>query len=312
MELRHLRYFVAVAAAGSFTRAASRLGVTQPALSRQVHRLEADLRVTLFERIRDGIRLTSDGEELLRESLELLSAAERLGDRVRRAHDDRTGVLRVAAGPQTMESVPAPFLAGYLKAWPDVEVHLMEARGPHLGQLVERGDAHVGIGVFRHGEHLQSCLLFPVRLLAVMVPRHRRRRRAAMELEELQHERVLLYRRGFVIRELFDHACRIARVHPRVVVEAGDAQSLVALTEAGGGSPWSRRPPCTRGERSTRPRSFTPARHSGHGAKPRGTSAARSPPTPSGSSTTFARRRAGRIRRRSSTWTSPPSLGRDA
>lgn len=232
MELRHLRYFVAVASAGSFTRAAIRLGITQPALSRQVHDLEADLGVTLFARVKEGIRLTSDGEELLRDSVDLLGAAERLSAR---AKQPRGGTLRVVAGAQTMESVLAPFLAQYLKAWPDVEVLLMEANGGHLGRLVERGDAHVGIGVFRRGEPLETCPLFPVRLLAVEAATRRRTRRGTLELGALDDQRVLVFRRGFMMRALFDQACRAARVTPRTAVEAGDAQSLVALAEAGAG-----------------------------------------------------------------------------
>jgi DNA-binding transcriptional LysR family regulator len=65
MELRHLRYFIAVAEAGAFSRAAARLRITQPALWRQVHDLEVELGVRLFERAGRRIRLTSEGDDLL-------------------------------------------------------------------------------------------------------------------------------------------------------------------------------------------------------------------------------------------------------
>ena len=70
MELRHLRYFVAVAETGGFSQAALRLNKTLPARWRQVHELETELGVKLFTRIGRGVRLTSDGEDLLRQSRE--------------------------------------------------------------------------------------------------------------------------------------------------------------------------------------------------------------------------------------------------
>lgn len=235
MELRHLRYFVAVATAGSFTRAASRLRISQPALSRQVHHLESELEVTLFERVRTGIRLTSDGEDFLQRSVDLLSAAERLGERAHKAHAGQARLLRVAASPQTMESVLAPFVARYLKVRRDVEVHLIEATGPEMARLLESGDVHVAIGVFRRTGDLESCPLFPVRLLAISACRHGFDRRTTMDVEHLHNKRVLLFPHGFKIRALFDGACRAAGAEPRVVVEAGDARALVALAEAGAG-----------------------------------------------------------------------------
>jgi DNA-binding transcriptional LysR family regulator len=73
MELRHLRYFVAVVEAGSVSRAAARLRLTQPALSRQIRDLEAGLGVRLFDRIGRRMELTAEGEDLLRRSRDLLA-----------------------------------------------------------------------------------------------------------------------------------------------------------------------------------------------------------------------------------------------
>jgi len=87
MELRHLRYFVAVAEAGAFSRAATRLGLTQPALSRQVRDLEVELGVRLFERAGRRVSLTSDGEGLLQRSRAPLTAAAQLGEQAQAMRD---------------------------------------------------------------------------------------------------------------------------------------------------------------------------------------------------------------------------------
>jgi len=71
--------------------------------------------------------------------------------------------------------------------------------------------------------------------MAAVPPMHRLARQATADVIDLQHERVLLLRQGFGTREMFDGACRIAHVYPRVVLEAGDPQSLLALAETGRG-----------------------------------------------------------------------------
>jgi DNA-binding transcriptional LysR family regulator len=235
MELRHVRYFVAVADTGSFGRAAGRLGITQPALWRQVRALEQELGVRLFERVGRRVRLTSDGEELLRRSHDVLAAAEQL-----RAHADvlrggDVGQLRIGATPQVMQTVLAAFLSRFLKVRPRVEIHLVEDGGADLAGRVERGDVDVGLAVLRGGEPLESRRLFPIRVLAVMPAGHRLGRRAVVDVVDLRDQPLLLLRSGFGSRELFDAACRIAHVRPRVVLESGDSRSLMALAGAGRG-----------------------------------------------------------------------------
>ena len=104
MELRHLRYFAAVADAGSVSRAARRLYVTQPALSRQIQDLERDLACRLFDRIGRRIVLTKDGDEILERTRRLLADAEALRERGRALGGGEAGVLRIGAVPQFIEA----------------------------------------------------------------------------------------------------------------------------------------------------------------------------------------------------------------
>ena len=97
MNLRHLQTFVAVADAGGLRRAAGQVNLSQPAISRQLHALEADLGVRLFDLIRRRVQLTSAGEDLLQQSRRLLIDAEAIGERARAFKSGRTGVLRVGA-----------------------------------------------------------------------------------------------------------------------------------------------------------------------------------------------------------------------
>jgi DNA-binding transcriptional LysR family regulator len=235
MELRHLRYFVAVAETGAFSRAAARLQITQPALWRQVHDLEAELGVRLFERAGRRIRVTSAGQGLLRRSRELLAGVEQLAEHARSVRAGEAGSLSIAASPQVIQNVVAPFLARYLRSRPAIDIQLVEEGAARAAELVERGDVHLAVAIRPRDDRLEGRMLFPFRILAAVGVRHPLAGRATIEVNKLGDERVLLLRRGFGARELFDGACRLAHIRPRVVLEAGDPESLIALAEAGRG-----------------------------------------------------------------------------
>src|SRR5215510_2073952 len=94
MELRHLRYFVAVAEAGNVSKAAAALHLSQPALSRQIHDLEAELNVALFERSGRRLRLTGAGEDLLGYGRRVLDQAGAFRERARAIGSGEAGLLR--------------------------------------------------------------------------------------------------------------------------------------------------------------------------------------------------------------------------
>jgi DNA-binding transcriptional LysR family regulator len=234
MDLRHLRSFVTIADAAGFARAASRLNLSQPALSRQIHALEAELGVQLFDRIGRRIQLTSEGEDLLRRSRSLLTDADSLGERARALKGGHAGVLRVGATPQVIETLLAVFLTHYRRRHPGVEVHLAEDGGASLPGRLERGEVHLTLTVVGD-ERFRGRALFPVYCLAILSPSHRLGRRATLEFAELADEPVLILRRGFGSREWFEAACRIADVRPRVLLESGAPHTLLALARVGYG-----------------------------------------------------------------------------
>src|SRR4051812_28255497 len=139
MNLRHLRAFATIVDAGTVARAATRLHLSQPALSRQIHALEADLGIQLFDRIGRRVQLTAQGEELLRRTRRLLAEADSLQERARELNSGESGILRVAATPQVIENLLAPFLIQYRIRHPGVEVHLVEDGGARLIGRLERG-----------------------------------------------------------------------------------------------------------------------------------------------------------------------------
>jgi DNA-binding transcriptional LysR family regulator len=227
VELRHLRYFVAVADAGGFSKAAARLRVSQPALWRQVRQLEQDLGIRLFDRVGRRVRITGQGEDLLAQGRDLLARAESLGERARASGAGETGILRLGATPQMLESL-ASFLARWSRSSPGVSLQLIEDGGTQLADRLEAGELHLALTV-AGDPRFRGRLLFPNRLLAVIPTGHRLARRRTVEVAELVQEPLLLLRQGFTSREWFDAACRAVHARPRGLLESGAPSLLIAL-----------------------------------------------------------------------------------
>lgn len=228
MNLRHLRAFATVAATGGFGRAADRLHLSQPALSRQIHALEAEFGVPLFGRIGRSVQLTSEGEDLLRRTQRLLADADSLGERARSLKAGDTGILRIGATPQVIENLLADFVTEYRDRHQGVEVHLVEDGGVRLLSRLERRDVHLAMTV-AIGAPFQHRQLYPMHLLAALSRTHRLGRRAMLEIAELADEPLLLLQREFGSREWFESACGMADIRPHVLMESAAPHTLVAL-----------------------------------------------------------------------------------
>lgn len=231
MDLRHLRAFVTIVDAGGFGRAAARLNLSQPALSRQIRALEAELDVQLFDRIGRRVQLTAEGDDMLRRTRGLLADADSLGERARALKGGQAGVLRVGATPQAMETLLAGFLPRYRRRHPGVEVRLVEDGGVRLASRLERGDVNLALTASADAR-FRRRLLAPLYVLAVLPTSHRLGRGPTLEVGELVDEPLLLPRRDFASREWFDAACQIAHIRPRVLLESGAPSTLVALARA--------------------------------------------------------------------------------
>src|SRR5512134_1741338 len=208
MNLRYLRTFVHIADAGGIARAGSRLNLSQPAASRQILALEADLGVRLFDRIGRRFRLTSEGEDLLRQSRRLLMDADALGARARALKGGHTGILRVGATPMVVENTLSTFLGQYRLRHSGVEVHFVEDGGIRLLDRLDHGDIHLALVV--PDDRFRSRLLYPVHDVAVLWEKHRLSHRRTLDVAELAEEPLLLLHRSFGSRQWFDAACSVA------------------------------------------------------------------------------------------------------
>jgi LysR family transcriptional regulator, cyn operon transcriptional activator len=234
MNFRHLRTFVAIAEAGGIHRGVARLNLSQPAASRQIHQLEAELGVLLFDRIGRRIQLTSEGQDLLRRCRRLLMEVESVTQRAGALKRGETGTLRVGATPQVIENTLSRFLVRYRRRYPGVEVQLVEDGGTDLPRRLDRGDVSLGIMAV-DDERFRYRPLYPVHGLAVMSATHRLGRSKTIEVTDLSDEPLMLLRGGFASRDWFDTACRVAHMRPRVLLESAAPHTVIALAGDGYG-----------------------------------------------------------------------------
>jgi DNA-binding transcriptional LysR family regulator len=240
MDLRHARTFVTVAELGTVSKAALRLRIAQPALSRQISALEQELGFKLFDRAGRGLVLTGEGEQLLGDCRGLLNYAAALGERAQLLRRGDTGVLKVAAGPQFIDGVMSNFLHHYKERFPNVQVKLIEAIGwSDIRGLLERGEIHLGQNLAHAvpagDRRFASQVLEPVDQLAACHPKFTLGKRLAIEIERLAPHPLLMLDTSYIFRKTFDAACSLAGLQPNIVFESRTPHTLLTMAEGGHG-----------------------------------------------------------------------------
>lgn len=236
MEFQQLRYFLAIAQTGSFTAAAKSCRVSQPSLSSQLAKLEADLGGPLFERGRKGARLTERGERFLPRTNEALRSLE-LG---RQELEDLSGLkgghVRLGCLPTTGAFLLPPLLTAFRRAHPAIRVELKEGSSPVLRQQLSEGGVDLAI-VDEAGLHekLSKRLLFKEALVVALPPSHHWAGRRAVHLEQLKSESWVMMKPGHGFRAIVDAALARAGLLPEVVFESDEIATVQALVAAGSG-----------------------------------------------------------------------------
>jgi DNA-binding transcriptional LysR family regulator len=144
-------------------------------------------------------------------------------------------VLRVGATPQFIEAGMPGVLTEYRRRHPGVEIRLTEDGGRQLIERVQQGELHVAANVSRDFEQLASRPLYPLRMIAVMSPRHPLASRRSLTIDDLAREPLLMPGPEFQTRQLLDAMCQARNIELDVILESRSPQSIVALAGAGHG-----------------------------------------------------------------------------
>lgn len=239
VELRHLRYFVAVAEELNFTRAAERLHIAQPPLSTQIRLLEEELGAQLFERDKRRVFLTQAGREMLDRARAILAAAEETKHAVRRAASGETGELRLgyAASAMFTEVLPG-VIRRFQKRLPQVELKLLEM--PSVDQVYALHNREIDVGIVRRpamktpaGVRIEEWYRAP--LVAAIPKTHVLARRESLRVIDLKDQPLILFPRdsGIGLYWRVIDLCIKARFRPRIARETRDYAIMIGQVAAG-------------------------------------------------------------------------------
>jgi DNA-binding transcriptional LysR family regulator len=237
MELRHIRYFLAVAEERNFTRAAARVGIGQPPLSQQIKDLETEVGAPLFHRIPQGAELTEAGRAFLENVRVIPVQAERATRAAQRAARGEIGSLRVGfVGSAPFNRVMPATIRSFRRAYPDVEMSFEESNAMRL--IASLKDGELDAAFFRFNESpsddLQIRLLSEERMVVALPATHPAAKSVEIDLVRLRNDALILVPRD-VGPSLFDTvmlACRQAGFEPILGQSAPQLSSVVSLVAA--------------------------------------------------------------------------------
>ena len=236
MELRHLRYFTALAEELHFGRAADAVFIAQSTLSQQIQTFESELGVQLFERSSRGVKLTEVGRTFLPYARRVLREARRAESVARAARDGMTGLVRIAYIATAMRSGLPALIKAFRQRRPHGEIDLAEQTTGEQVTALREEETDIGFLFLPINERgLRVHSLFSAPMVAVLPADHRLAGRSQVPLPELQGEPHVIWARSEAprIHDAYVRACHEAGFTPRIIQEVQQGESFLGLVEAG-------------------------------------------------------------------------------
>ncbi|PYK07565.1 MAG: hypothetical protein DME67_00290 [Verrucomicrobia bacterium] len=228
MEIHQLRYFVAVADEGSFSRAAAKVRVAQPSLSQQIRKLEAEVGQPLFDRLPRSVVLTEAGRcfiDYARQILASIGDARRCVDELK---DEVAGRLAVGAIPTIAPYVLPELVVTFQKHYPEVTLEIIEDVTDGITRRIEAGELDVALAsTCQQSPTLRRESLGNEPLLALVPEGHPLAKKTLVELDDLKSQRFLLLHEMHCLSQQVHHLLESRRLHPEIAL-AGSQLSTIA------------------------------------------------------------------------------------
>ncbi|HEY0753533.1 MAG TPA: LysR family transcriptional regulator [Ktedonobacteraceae bacterium] len=266
MELRHLRYFVAVAHRRHFTQAAEELNLAQPALSQQIQQLERELGITLLERSSRHVRLTPAGEAFLSRAEHILADVAQAQQEMHEFAELKRGRVVIGA----LQSLDAfhfsALLARFHARYPDIEIILREEAGEKLLELLHSGILDLSLlqvtgnelATKFAAELIATEKLLTEEVVLIVSPGHALASLQQVPMEELRNESFISFKAGSVLRAILQQKAMAAGFVPRISFESGDLGTIRSLVAEGLGIALLTRSVAEAPGRKVIPLSFSP------------------------------------------------------
>jgi DNA-binding transcriptional LysR family regulator len=238
MELRHFRYFIAVASNLNFSEASRRLHVAQPAISQTILDLEDELGTKLLLRTGRGVELTASGRAFYAEAQEVMLRADGASRAARRAARGEIGCLRIGFLPCAAGPFIPSLIKSYRKEFPNVDVQLRDLNTEQQLRAFEDGKIDIGFArpfTKEHSKDYCTEVVYEDRLQIVLPVGHALAKKNVVNLKDVAGETfVEYYRRGSpaLFSEIYS-TCRKAGFSPKVILEFEEMSSVILAVESG-------------------------------------------------------------------------------
>jgi DNA-binding transcriptional LysR family regulator len=245
MELRHLRYFVVVAEELHFTKAAQRLGMSQPPLSQRIRELERELGISLFDRSHRDVRLTEPGALLLEHARRVLQEADAVHDAMRRIRPGNAGVVRAGIPPDSDPALVCQIITAFCEKAPGVQLDLRELTTSEQIPALRRGE--LDVGVIRHPADILGLAAGPQfgqRMGLIVAEDHPVVRLSRVRLRDLSGSALVTFPREMApgVYDQILKTCRDNGYLPASIRHARNPQFVQGLVLAGHGVHLNQRP----------------------------------------------------------------------
>jgi DNA-binding transcriptional LysR family regulator len=236
IDLRHLRYFVAVAEELHFGRAAARLGIQQPPLSQQIKQLETELGHALFTRTSRSVSLTAAGEELLDRTRRTLNRLNEDLNAVKRIGRGEVGTLNIGFAGSAMLSALPDVIKSYRREYPDVQLSLREMVTSE--SVAHLRDGTIDLGFLRDPGEIDGLIIHSLlreSFVAILPAKHRLAKQKSVSATQLKGNPFIFYRRsvGPVAYDRTIGVLERAGFTPEIVQEAMQWPTAIRLVAAG-------------------------------------------------------------------------------
>ena len=234
MEMHQLRYVVAVARSGNFSRAAEHCHVAQPSLSQQVQKLENELGERLFDRMKREARLTPHGEAFLRRAIRILEEVDAAKREMTDAQDLLRGTLTIGVLPTIAPYLLPEVMAQFTEKFPGVETVVQEDTTARLLKLAHGYEIDFALASQPiRDERLEVKELFSEELLLALPPGHPLTRKRTVAVADLEGERLIVMKEGHCLGDQVLGFCDRLDMKPKISFRSAQLETIQALVASG-------------------------------------------------------------------------------
>ncbi|WP_312753379.1 LysR family transcriptional regulator [Rummeliibacillus suwonensis] len=235
MELRQLRYFVAVAEREHISEAAENLHVAQSAVSRQIANLEEELGIELFERVGRNVKLTPIGKTFLEYTIAALQAIDFAKKQVDEYLNPEKGTIKIGF-PSSLASFLLPtVISAFKKEHPNVSFHLRQGSYRYLINAIKQRELNLAFlgPVPAKDDAINTKILFTENIAALVPASHQLATKEEIQLADLRNEGFVLFPDGYILNKVVVEACKSVGFTPKISSEGEDMDALKGLVAAG-------------------------------------------------------------------------------